>query len=67
MPLALFRSHSLRHGCVHNLKRQEVPSSEGAAHVCMSLYMWENVYGMEGAEDVGERVTPGIAGQSALP
>ena len=61
--LAHFRSHCMRHGCVHNLKRQRVAPSDGAAHVCMSLHMWETVYGMEVAEEVGARVTAGMVGR----
>jgi hypothetical protein len=65
IPLALFRTHSMRHGAVLNLKRMRVAPSEGAAHVCMSLYMWENVYGLELAQVIGEEFTGAIAGSAA--
>ena len=63
--LRLFRSHSLRHGCVLNLKRQKVSTADGATHVCMSTYMWENVYGLEDGEVVGEELTPHIVGSAS--
>jgi hypothetical protein len=65
LELSRLRSHSLRHGCVLNLKRQKVAAADGAAHVCMSTYMWENVYGLEDGEVVGEELTPGIVGSSS--
>ena len=65
--LSLFRSHSMRHGCVFNLKRSGVDPGDGAAHVCMSRYMWDNVYGLEDAEVVGERITGELVGMAAHP
>ena len=65
LELSRLRSHSLRHGCVLNLKRQKVDAAKGAAHVCMSTYMWENVYGLEDGEVVGEELTPGIVGSAS--
>ena len=65
IPLHLFHTHCMRHGCVLNLKRAGVTADEGAAHVCMTRLMWDNVYGQEDAVAVGERITPGAVGRSA--
>jgi hypothetical protein len=61
----LWRVHGLRHGAVYNLKRLNVPSEKGAALLCMSVYMWENVYGLEDAEESGEVLLPDVVGSSA--
>ena len=61
----LWRVHGLRHGAVYNLKRLGVPSEKGAALLCMSVFMWENVYGVEDAEESGEVVLPDVVGSSA--
>ena len=61
----LWRVHGLRHGAVYNLKRLNVPSEKGAALLCMSMYMWENVYGLEDAEESGEVLLPDVVGSSA--
>ena len=61
----LWRVHGLRHGAVYNLKHLNVPSEKGAALLCMSVYMWENVYGLEDAEESGEVLLPDVVGSSA--
>ena len=53
-----------RHGCVLNLKRLKVTADVGAPHVCMSKYMWDNVYGLEDATTAGESITPAIVGSA---
>lgn len=65
IPLHLFHTHSMRHGCVLNLKRAGVTADDGAAHVCMTRLVWDNVYGQEDAITIGERITPGAVGRSA--
>ena len=62
--LDLFRLHSLRHGAVKNLKHLGVTADEGAPFLCMSRHFWDTVYGMEEAEEVGEHLTPFVAGCS---
>ena len=37
-----------------------VPSEKGAALLCMSVYMWETVYGLEDAEESGEVLLPDV-------
>ena len=37
-----------------------MPSEKGAALLCMSEYMWENVYGLEDAEESGEVLLPDV-------
>ena len=40
-------------------------SEKGAALLCMSVFMWEKVYGLEDAEESGEVVLPDVVGSSA--
>ena len=67
LPVELLRSHSDRHGCVYNLKALGVTADTGAPHVCMSRYMWDNVYGIEDAVTLGERLNQHTGGGGAAP
>lgn len=60
LPVELFRPHSDRHGAVLNFKRAGWTADKGAPHVCMSEYMWHNVYGLQDAITIGEELTPGV-------
>jgi hypothetical protein len=61
----LWRPHGLRHGAVQNLKALGVTADRGAPFLCMSTYMWETVYGLEDAVEVGEQVSLDVVGSSA--
>ena len=60
----LWRPHGLRHGAVFNLKAVGVSADRGAPFLCMSTHMWETVYGLEDAEQMGDELLPGIVGSS---
>ena len=47
-----------------NLKAVGVSADRGAPFLCMSTHMWETVYGLEDAEQMGDQVLPGIVGSS---
>ena len=61
----LWRPHGLRHGAVQNLKALGVTADRGAPFLCMSKYMWETVYGLEDAVEVGDQVSLDVVGNSA--
>eukprot|EP00966_Prymnesium_polylepis_P106326 2462704-Prymnesium_polylepis.1 len=56
----IFGTHSDRHGCVGNLKNNDVTAEEGAPFVVMDRHHWDTVYGLE--DCAGATLTNNIVG-----
>ena len=45
-----FRFYGLRHGAAFNFKHADVPPHKAAPYLCMSVHVYETIYGLEEGE-----------------